>query len=274
MPRAKKPTNQPARITNKSRNVGSRKPGRPPKNKPQDKAPIVPASDWTAPTDSSGIDWGAEFDKGVQSTKLSSGNATNQAVLEGASEQPIAYTGISQVAHGLSFQTFDPNKYFPTDLMTDSSSLEGIDKADADVAVHSIERKRQRMRIVLANQGLMQDIIRGGMENRKIEGLAIDFDKLRIDNETKFIGWQTAGLNRDIAANKWMQTREKLIQGQKTLAGLQSLTPLIDEEWSARKQLKLSSIADLKTKALRGSSAMDAKLSATIDTIASSESDD
>lgn len=261
----------PKRITNKSRNLGSRKPGRPPKNP---KPAPTPASDWTAPTDSSGIDWGAEFDKGVQSTKLSSGNATNKAVLEGASEQPLTYTGIEQVAHGLSFQSFDPNSYFPSDLFNDTSSLEAISKEEADVAVHSIEGKRQRMRIVLANQGLMQDIIKGGMEHRKIEGLAIDFDKLRIDNETKFIGWQTAGLNRDIAANKWMQTRERLIQGQKTLTGMRGLTALIDQEWEARKQLKVSSINDLKTKALRGSSAMDAKLSATIDTISSSEYDD
>ena len=265
----------PDKVTKRSRAVGSRKPGRPPKNKQPTPTP-TPASDWTQ--DTSQPDWGSEFDKGMGTmtlpqSNLSSGNALSGEGLKGANA-PMAYTGIEQVAHGLTFPTFDPNSYFPSDIFNDTSALEGIDKADADVAVHSIERKRQRMRVVLANQGLMQDIIRGGMEHRKIEGMAIDYDKLKIDNETKFINWQTAGLNRDIAINKFHQTGEKLIQGGKILNGMRNLTSLIDEEWQARYALKTSSIADLKTKAMKGASAMDARLSATVDTISASDYED
>lgn len=259
----------PDKITKRSRNVGSRKPGRPPKNKKAEPTP-TPASDWS---ESPQTDWDSELDKGLGLISLP-GISPNNQNSQITQSLPLPYAGIDQVAHGLSFPVFDPNKYFPTDIFNDTSALEAISKEDADKQVHSLEGKRQRMRIVLANQGLMQDIIKGGMEHRKIEGLAIDFDKLKIDNETKFIGWQTAGLNRDIASNKWLQTRERLIQGQKTLAGMQSLTPLIDDEWNARRQLKISSINDLKTKALRGSSAMDAKLSATIDTISAADYDD
>lgn len=256
----------PDKITKRSRNVGSRPPGRPPKNKLTE-IPLTPASDWS---ENSQTDWNSEFDKGLGTISPASNGITQNRT----NAQPLAYTGVEQVQHGLTFPTFDPNSYFPSDIFNDTSPLEAISKSEADVQVHSIEGKRQRMRIVLANQGLMQDIIRGGMEHRKIEGLAIDFDKLKIDNHTKFINWQSAGLNRDIAINKWQQTNERLIQGQKTLAGMQSLTDLIDDEWTARRQLKLSSIADLKTKALRGSSEMDARLSATIDTISSNSHED
>lgn len=55
------------RVTKKSRNVGSRKPGRPPKNKKADTPPVIPASDWG---ESSSTDWGAEFDKGIGTIAL------------------------------------------------------------------------------------------------------------------------------------------------------------------------------------------------------------
>lgn len=41
---------------------------------------------------------------------------------------------------------------------------------------------------------------------------------------------------------------------------MRNITPLITKEWTARKSLKVSSINDLKTKAMRGSSQMDNQL--------------
>lgn len=261
----------PDKISKRSRNIGSPKPpqnqqkkrGRPPKNTKNDSPPPPPPETALAPSQTT-------------STLALPSQTTNQqtSTTSQSTAKPLKYTGIQQIEHGLSFSTFDPNSYFPSDVFNDTSALTTATKEDADKAVHSIEGKRQRMRIVLANQGLMQDIIKGGMEERKIEGLAIDYDALKINNETKFINWQVAGLNRDIASNKWEQTKEKLLQGEKTLAGMRTITPLIDEEWLARKALKQSSINDLKTKALRGSSAMDAKLQQVIDVISNNESDD
>jgi hypothetical protein len=253
----------PEKIAKRSRRVGSQKPsntpakkrGRPPKTESVLQPDLIPEtiSDTTQPLLGS-------------SQSISQSTQTKQ--------QPVEYSAVTQVPHGLTFTTFAPNSYFPTDIFTDSSSLNSISKETADAAIHSIGGKREQMRVILANQGLMQDIIKGGMENRKIEGLSIDYDSLRITNETKFINWQTNGINKNIAINKWQQTNEKLIQGQAVLIGMQAITPLITEEWQARKALKQSSINDLKTKAMKGSSAMDAKLANFIDNMTSNDYED
>ena len=84
--------------------------------------------------------------------------------------------------------------------------------------------------------------------------------RLGVNNETKYVNYQVAGINKTIALNKLDQTNEKLFQGQAVLTGMRAITPLITEEWQARKSLKVSAINDLKTKAMRGSSQMDNQL--------------
>jgi hypothetical protein len=230
----------PDRIFKKSRPVGSRKPGRPPKTPKTESAPLIPVAD---------------TDQLMPTATTPTTPATVTAV-----GQPEAYTGLSQIEHGLVFPTFDPNAYFAQDLFTDSSPLQRTTKTQADEWVQSIEEKRQTLRVAMANFGLNQDVVKTANEGRKLEGLIIDYAITGMNNQTKYVNYQTAGLNKDIAINKWQQTAERLTQGQKTLAGMQSITPLIDQEWEARRQLKVSSISDLKTKVLKGSSQMDARL--------------
>jgi hypothetical protein len=53
-------------------------------------------------------------------------------------------------------------------------------------------------------------------------------------------------LRKSCTVNKFDQAQERLAQGQKTLAGIQSITPLIDAEWAARRSLKQSQIKSLE----------------------------
>jgi hypothetical protein len=171
-----------------------------------------------------------------------------------------SFTGLSQVNNTLTFPKFDPNSYFAPDLFTDSSPLNRTTKEQADEMVQSIEEKRQTVRVATANIQLNQDVVRAGNEYLKLEGLAIDYATTGVNNETKFVNYQVAGVNKEIALNKFDQASERLTQGQLTLAGMQSVTPLISQEWEARKSLKLSQISSLKIEATKAKEALEPKM--------------
>jgi hypothetical protein len=171
-----------------------------------------------------------------------------------------AYTGLSQVPHGLNISSFNPNDYFPQDLFTDSSPLNKTEKENADADVESIEKKRQTVRVGVANVALKTDLVKMANDERKFEGAVIDYVTTGVNNEIKFINYQTAEVNRDLATNRFDQAQERLIQGQKVLAGMQSITPLIDDEWEQRKSLKQSQIHSLKVAAVQAREALEPKL--------------
>jgi hypothetical protein len=120
-------------------------------------------------------------------------------------KKALAYTGLSQVPHGLSFSSFNPDSYFAKDLFTNSSPLNETEKEDADRAVESIEKKRQTLRIVGANIALNTDVVKVGNDYRKFEGSVLDYATTGVNNEIKFINFQTAEVNRDIAGNRFDQ---------------------------------------------------------------------
>jgi len=172
-----------------------------------------------------------------------------------------SYTGgLTQVPHNLTFPTFDPNTYFAGDLFTNSSTLQETEKDKADEAVESIEKKRHTLRIVGANIALNTDIVRTANDFRKFEGTVIDYATTGVNNEIKFVNYQTAGVNKDIALNRFDQSQERLIQGQNTLTGMRSITPLITDEWVARKSLKSSQIKSLELAATQAKEALEPRL--------------
>jgi hypothetical protein len=175
-------------------------------------------------------------------------------------KQAQAYTNLSQVPHGLNFPSFDANTYFAQDLFSNSSSLRETEKEDADKAVESIEKKRQTLRIVGANIALNTDVVKTANDYRKFEGAVLDYATTGVNNEIKFINYQTTEVNRDIAYNRYDQAQERLTQGQRVLAGMQSITPLIDSEWEARKSLKQSQIKSLEVAAVQAKQALEPKL--------------
>ncbi|HEY9635208.1 MAG TPA: hypothetical protein V6D14_17535 [Coleofasciculaceae cyanobacterium] len=230
-------------LINKSRGVGQKKRGRPPKppvSETESAPSLTPTSSSSAPQDS------------PSSSKAST-------VVERASD-PKSYTGLSQIDHGLTFPVFEPNNYFASDLFSNSSSLQETSKEDADKSVESIEKKRQTLRIVAANIGLNQDVVRTANDYRKLEGLVLDFAITGVNNETKYINFQTAGVNKDIAVNKFDQANERLLQGQKTLTGMRRITDLIDLEWDERLSLKNSQISSLRIAATEAKQALEPKL--------------
>jgi hypothetical protein len=236
----------PKSLINKSRGVGQkkrtpRKPATPTPTPETDSAPaLAPTSTTSAPQDSS------------------RGSST-PTIVERVGD-PKSYSGVAQIDHGLNFPVFEPNNYFATDLFSNSSSLQETSKEDADKAVESIEKKRQTLRIVAANIGLNSDIVRTANDYRKLEGLVIDYATTGVNNETKFIGYQTAGVNRSIASNKYEQANERLLQGQKTLNGMRRITDLIDLEWDERVSLKNSQISSLRIAATEAKQALEPKL--------------
>jgi hypothetical protein len=189
----------------------------------------------------------------------SSRSSSSPTVVE-RSDDPKGFTDLSQVDHGLTFPVFEPNNYFATDLFTNSSSLQETEKEVADKAVESIEKKRHTLRIVAANIGLNTDIVKTANEYRKFEGFVIDYATTRENNQTKFVGFQTAQTNRQIAINKFHQANERLTQGQKTLNGMRRITELIDLEWDERVSLKNSQISSLRIAATEAKQALEPKL--------------
>jgi uncharacterized Zn finger protein len=81
-------------------------------------------------------------------------------------------------------------------------------------------------------------------------------------NGTKYLQLQTAGTDQMTAQVKYEQAIERLNQEEFILTGMRGITPLISVEWSARRELKLSKIQDLKTAVLRASAKMDGQLDA------------
>jgi hypothetical protein len=237
----------PKRIINRSRPVGGKKRGRPPSNA----KPVTPVEIADTPSNSSV----AVADTPTRATPTSS-----TALPAIATNTAQSFTGLSQVNNTLTFPKFDPNSYFVTDLFTDSSPLNRTTKEQADEMVQSIEEKRQTVRVATANIQLNQDVVRAGNEYLKLEGLAIDYATTGVNNETKFVNYQVAGVNKEIALNKFDQAAERLTQGQLTLAGMQSVTPLIFQEWEARKSLKLSQISSLKIEATKAKEALEPKM--------------
>jgi len=240
----------PDKISKRSRNIGSppktegsKRRGRPPK---VETLPLPPQETTVEPVN---------------------GRSDNAQLVP---QQPVAsqqfqskaetYNGLTQIPHGLTIPSFDPNNHFASDLATDSSSLQVTSKVDADSIVQNIEGKRQTVRVMVANIGLNTDVVKAGNDFKKFEGAVIDYATTGVNNETKYVNYQVAGINKTIALNKLDQTNEKLFQGQAVLTGMRAITPLITEEWQARKSLKVSAINDLKTKAMRGSSQMDNQL--------------
>ena len=244
----------PRKLIHKSRPLG----GKPRKTTPaSERKTRKPKAD-SAPKDK--VDPLAIAASLVSTSNGSSSPATSNGATSTTPKQSQSYTGISQVNHGLSIPSFDVNSYFASDLFSDSSSLPRTTKEQADEMISSIEEKRQTIKVVSANIGLNQDVVRAGNEYLKLEGLAIDYATTGVNNESKYIGYQTAEVNRDIAINRFDQAQERLVQGQKTLAGMQSITPLIDDEWAARKSLKQSQISSLKIEATKAKEALEPKL--------------
>lgn len=241
----------PKKLINRSRPVGSRKPPKAAKTEPTP----IPA-DWSESKPNS--DWNAA---GITSPSVSSSSVSHNATTPSiVTSKAQSYTGLSQVGNTLSFPKFDPNQYFSTDLFKDTSSLERTTKESADELVQSIEEKRQTVRVATANIQLNQDIVKAGNEYLKLEGLAIDYASTGVNNETKFVNYQVAGVNKEIAINKFDQANERLAQGQLTLAGMQSLTPLVAQEWEQRRNLKLSQISSLKIEATKAKEALEPKM--------------
>lgn len=232
----------PEKIAKRSRRIGSQKPststkkrGRPPKT---ESVPETPQDTPTAPSE----------------TALA-------PIPQNQPQKPVeAYTALTQVPHGLTIPTFDPNTYFAGDLFTNSSTLQETEKSVADEAVESIEKKRHTLRIVGANIALNTDVVKTANDYRKFEGTVIDYATTGVNNEIKFVNYQTAGVNKDIAINRLDQSRERLTQGQNTLAGMRSITPLINDEWTARKSLKSSQIKSLQLAATQAKDELQPKL--------------
>lgn len=234
----------PRKLINRSRPVGGKKRGRPPKSAstqtPVTTTPVTDSPVTTTPV--------------TDNPKAS----TSQSAL--TTKTALPFTGLSQVNNALIFPKFDPNVYFATDLFKDTSALDRTTKESADNLVQSIEEKRQTVRVAVANIQLNQDVVKAGNEYQKLEGLAIDYATTGVNNETKFVNYQTAGVNKEIALNKFDQATERLTQGQLTLTGMQSLTPLITQEWEQRRALKLSQISSLKIEATKAKEALEPKM--------------
>ena len=245
----------PRRIINKSRPLGGK-----PRNTTTAAKTRKPKVDSTPNKDSASKE---KIDPLAIASSLvapSSSTSTPTTSNGATPKKALAYTGLSQVPHGLSFSSFNPDNYFAKDLFTNSSPLNETEKEEADRAVESIEKKRQTLRIVGANIALNTDVVKVANDYRKFEGFVLDYATTGVNNEIKFINYQTAEVNRDIATNRFDQAQERLIQGQKVLAGMQSITPLIDDEWEQRKSLKQSQIHSLKVAAVQAREALEPKL--------------
>lgn len=167
---------------------------------------------------------------------------------------------VGNVDHGLSFPEFDPNNYFAADLFRDSSPLPRTSKAEADQMCLAIEEKKQSLRVAQANISLNQEVVNTGIGFQKFLGSVIDYGTARVNNQAKFVNYQIAGVNLNIAETKLQQANERLTQEQIVLEGMVDLTPLIREEWEQRKALRQSRIEDLRQSVFLANSKLDAEI--------------
>lgn len=170
---------------------------------------------------------------------------------------PTQLTGLGNISHGLNFPVFDANQYFASDLFTDSAPLQRTTKQEADRLVGSIGEKRQTLRVAMENIAYNQDVVKAATSYRKLEGMAIDYASVLVNNQTKYLNYQTAGVNQQLANVKLQTAQEKLTQEGKVLTGVRSMSDLIDQEWEARRNVKLSRIADLKQLVLSANAEME-----------------
>ena len=170
----------PERIAKTSRRVGSPKPSNTPAKKrsrpPKTESAPVPIPE---PTDN------------LQDITTSTSNTALAPIPQNQPQKPLeAYTGLTQISHGLTIPTFDANLYFAGDLFSNSSTLQETEKSVADETVESIEKKRQTLRIVGANIALNTDVVKTANDYRKFEGTVIDYATTGINNEIKFVNYQ------------------------------------------------------------------------------------
>lgn len=192
------------------------------------------------------------------------GNAASSIVPSGGGSVTSSTTAPSisfgNVNHGLSYPEFNPNDYFATNLFTDSSPLPRTDDATTTEALQSIHEKRNTVKIAKANIQLNKDVVETGTVFQNFLGSVVDYGSAKLGVEAKLLKYQAAQVNVEIAGVKLDQTREKLIQEQVVLGGMQQITPLIREEWEQRKALKQSRINALKQAVATESSKLDEQL--------------
>jgi len=167
----------PEKLAKRSRRVGSPKPSNTPAKKrgrpPKTESAPAPTSE---PTDT------------PQDAPKSPLNTALAPIPQNQPQKPVeAYTGLTQVSHGLTIPTFDANLYFAGDLFSNSSTLQETEKSVADETVESIEKKRQTLRIVGANIALNTDVVKTANDYRKFEGTVINYVTTGVNNEIKFV---------------------------------------------------------------------------------------
>ena len=169
----------PERIAKRSRRVGSPKPSNTPAKK-RSRPPKTESAPAPVPTP-----------KTTDTPQDAHTSPSNTALAPIPQNQPQklveAYTGLTQVPHGLTIPTFDANLYFAGDLFSNSSTLQETEKSVADETVESIEKKRQTLRIVEANIALNTDVVKTANDYRKFEGTVINYVTTGVNNEIKFV---------------------------------------------------------------------------------------
>ncbi len=181
------------------------------------------------------------------------------SAIQPTSNLPISSVS-SDVSHGLSLPKFDTNSFLPSDLFTVSSSAPQIDKSKADSAVEAIEKQRHAVRVAGANVALARDVVKLGTEYVRLQGDAIDYATASQENKTKTVKYQTAAVGTQIAEIKLRENQEHLTQSGIQLQGVQSLTPLIREEWEQRIELQKSKVDSVRLSVTKANQKIDADL--------------
>ncbi|BAY59551.1 hypothetical protein NIES2135_64280 (plasmid) [Leptolyngbya boryana NIES-2135] len=184
---------------------------------------------------------------------------TPPMTLSGGSSTAIHRKDLTQVNHGLDIPEFQPNQWMAKDLFTNSSPLPETSQAEADQAVLSIARKRQTLRIVRENIGLNRDIVGAATEHQQLLGAVIQYSTELVNNQTKFVKYTDAGVKQQIAAVKLSQSQEQFTQETIALDGLRQMTPLIQEEWNERLELRRAKINGLREQTLNANARLASK---------------
>ena len=160
---------------------------------------------------------------------------------------------LGEIAHSLSYPTFEVNDAIAQDLTTVSSTLAETEKDQADQMVEQIQKQRQTVRVIKENLALNTDVVKAGIAQQKFFGTVIDYGAEQVRNRTKFTKYQNAGVDLAMAETHLSKSEEQLYQAQIGLAGTEELTPLIKQEWIQKKALRVSKIQDLQNQLFEAS---------------------
>ena len=159
---------------------------------------------------------------GVNTTKATIGNVAG------------GYLSPDSIAHGVPLAKFDLISAMGTDLFSSESSIQEMGVVEATQHRTRIARQANSLDVGIAKTQRDRKAVKLATELRLLQGDAIDYHTIGINNSTKVVRNQSADRDYHIETSRLEEKDELLTQQRIKTNGTQALTPLIAEHWQLK----------------------------------------